>query len=239
MTHPLRRLLDTSLKKRIDELGTSQRREDSFQHEYDPVKAHEYYMRTRELKGRPTGQTQIDLPKVNARRPDHHYIDTIEPQTEVKTSPGEASLTPAQIKGMENREKIRQLKETLKQLREELKELVRLAKARSGVVDPPKEEKDDRPEEESEERKLTPQEKKEAAERAKEAREKEKGTYDKEIETLSKQIEEVRKKIAKAKEKLAKASMKKNEDRLQNRGNDVIRQKSASAVTARVTGRRL
>ena len=102
---------------------------------YDPQKAHEYYLRTRKLKGRSPSA----------------------PQASPGRSSGGTATAPAAIGGKPNRFKTKSkraqleaqkehLKERLDHLRQVLEELVDAAKKRSGGDPNKKDEKDKAPE---------------------------------------------------------------------------------------------
>lgn len=161
------------------------------EHIYDPVKAREYYLRTRELKGRTKGQQTP-------------------PETrDGQASDGKATLPGAPSNALARKQRkaaiearVNELKTRLEKLQSILDELVEQAKKRSGVEetkDTDKKEKDtvskkdDKPQTSAEKRD------------AKERYEKEKAknpTLGKEEKSLQEDIKEVREKIEKAREDL-------------------------------------
>lgn len=143
---------------------------------YDPQKAREYYLRTRELKGRkkgtaePVGQKRIAKPK----------------------------LTPQQ-KRAATEAKVAKLKKRLEHLKKALAELVAAAKKRSGVETPTG--KDAKGSSGSSDSKMSVKQKREAAARSKAYYEKNKDkaqTPDEELKALTAKIKEIRAKIKKA-----------------------------------------
>lgn len=93
---------------------------------YDPVKAHEYYMRTRELKGRRSGAAL----KTKQQKEGWEYV-----KSEVAKNKAVASyLTSAQTKAI-----IEKIKADVKQRREELsKKMKDLIEKNKGFPPPPK-----------------------------------------------------------------------------------------------------
>lgn len=183
---------------------------------YDPVKAHEYYMRTRKLKGRPQGSSEIIDPRSRAGS-----------STSGK-GPKKSGSELVQPKGP-SREELEAQKDALQKrllrLKEELRKLVRAAKTRSGIVEKEPEKKsseskknkesDEKKESEPEkEEKLTSSEKKEKAKKARETYEKEKKkspTPSSEIAALERQIQDVRKRIKAALEDARKKAIGKDQ----------------------------
>lgn len=156
---------------------------------YDPVKAHEYYLRTRELRGRRSGFIPSGTGRVASVR-------NLDQRPKIKTP-------EQQRKEIEVR--VRALKVRLEKLRDVLKELVKQAKARSGVEIKDKEVSDKAS---AGSKKLTAAQKQEAAKRAKEYYDKNKkpsslSDKEKQLQLSIKQVEE---KIRKAREEL-KASI--------------------------------
>ena len=167
------------------------------QHEYDPVKAKEYYERTKQLKGRQAGQAN------DPRNRDRELIDG--------PSNGMSDARREEIAA-----RVDALKEQLKVFRAVLKRLVDEAKKRSGLEVDEEEDEGSEPsnsdsESESEEggkkkksesEKLTASEKRKKAKAAKEAYiEENPGS---EIAEIQKKLDEVTKKIEAAKRKLAR-----------------------------------
>lgn len=148
---------------------------------YDPVKARQYYLRTRQLKGRSPGQRD-------------------------RVATGVVRSTPSKGKKKSSRREEIQaqkaaLEKRLDRLRDVLAELVEAAKTRSGVdTKSDKSEKKSSEKEPQKKRKLTAKEKREAAERSKEHREKneKKQPPSKEIKELQAQIKDIRKQIKEA-----------------------------------------
>lgn len=154
---------------------------------YDPAKAREYYLRTRQLKGRKPGSQVLAKGK---------------PQASVAPSKGKKAASKreqleAQKAALEKR---------LDRLRDVLRELVDAAKKRSGV-DTDKEAPDNDPKEtasRNESKKkdtpLTSKQKKEKADKAREEYQKNNGgpTLSKEVEQLQRQVQDIRAKIQKA-----------------------------------------
>lgn len=167
-------------------------------HEYDPVQAHLYYVRTRKLKGRKPGQSpptpesrQVQWrPGQMAHKPTHQMVAT--------KHPSNSAVKAAADK------RVIELKARLEKLRAELKGLVEEAKRRSGVTTPQKDDpqpKGDQTKSDSTKEKPRSQsEKDKAAKAAKEY-------YDKthpEVALLT-QIADVQKKIEKKREELLKS----------------------------------
>jgi len=161
--------------------------------EYDPAKAREYYLRTRELKGRKKGSAP---PPAKGRPAAKATV------TKLSTKQ-KAATTQA---------KIAALKKRLETLRDALAELVAAAKKRSGVD--PKDTKGGKGSGSTSTSKLTPKQKKQAAARSKEYYEKHKDkTPDEQIKALEAQIKSIKARIkaaiADAKKKPAKKSKSK------------------------------
>lgn len=161
--------------------------ENVLQHEYDPQKAHEYYLRTRELKGRTPSSTS---PTPLATR------------TGVGTSssPRRTPLTQtAEQHRQEVKARVEALQSRLEALRKVLQELVRLAQARSGVETTKPSEKS------SSEPKLTSSQKKAAAEASKKYYEEHKDdalTPSEQLESLQTKVKAVEAKIQELRDKL-------------------------------------
>lgn len=165
--------------------------------EYDPIKAREYYLRTRKLKGRQKGS--VDL--AGSRRPGGSTVSALPRKKK--------AVSPALQRRRETQARINALNERLEALRKVLRELVEAAKARSGVETPkPKDSKSKAPVKKATSagsEKLTAAQKKEAAKKAKERYEKEK---DKNVsltdqeKTVQAQVEAVKKKIVQARKDL-------------------------------------
>ena len=134
--------------------------EECLMHIYDAEKAHEYYLRTRKLKGRQLG-TDVTT--------------TVKPSTGIKTTvqkPGTPMKAQPIKKTAEQRRaeitaQVEALRGKLAQLKEVLAGLVAQAKARSGIEpEPVVESAKTRAPGSSERKDLTPQQQAEAAERA-------------------------------------------------------------------------
>lgn len=167
-------------------------------HEYDPVKAHLYYVQNRKLKGRKQG----DAPPTPEPRQTNGRSAVKAPK--FVTHPPGAVKHPsnAAIKAAADK-RVMELKARLEQLRGELKHLVDQAKARSGVkpqTNDPKSKADQAKAGSSKEKPKTASEKDKAAKAAKER-------YDKEHPeaALLTQIADVQKKIEKKREELLKS----------------------------------
>jgi len=144
---------------------------------YDPVKAREYYLRTRQLKGRrPAAQVQP-----SGRRPGGGTSN--------------AGMRPSRRKQLEA-EKAK-LEKRIEELKHALELLVEAAKKRAGVK-PEKDDKDpketaDRNSKEKKGKPLTEKQKREKREAAREQYEKEKGmTLSVEVSQLREQAQDIR-----------------------------------------------
>lgn len=172
---------------------------------YDPVKAREYYLRTRKLKGR-SGASPMDSSGRSSANP----------------SSGTPSASPMQSSAEERRRKAEQrvaeIRQRLDRLKAILADLVEQAKARSGVESKPtaqkvKEASDTKKEskksKETPERKLSEKEKREARERSRENYEKQSKSSTsatersllQEKDAIERKIAEIRKKLKAAVEK--------------------------------------
>lgn len=177
---------------------------------YDPKKRREYYLRTRELKGRTKGK--IEPPK--GSRPSAQATG----QRARKAFKSEIAKRKADSKARreEAKARIEQLENKLDKLDEIHKKLVAQAKIRSGAK--PEEVKDTKTSktkdsDKGSSKKATAKEKKEAAERAKEAREKEEKTSpQQQIRVLERQIAEARAKIEEARANLKEKKTDKTKD---------------------------
>jgi DNA mismatch repair ATPase MutS len=94
---------------------------------YDPVRAHEYYIENRQLKGRTGAAKTAPAPVVKG---------TVKPTSVKKTVPVAPKKTAAQLK-KEVDVKVKALQSKLKHLQEVLHELTMLAQKRSGVKPAP------------------------------------------------------------------------------------------------------
>jgi len=156
---------------------------------YNPAKAREYYLRTRQLKGRQPGAAPATTSKAPAAKAPTKIVK--------KQPPKQSTSTKARVAEMKVR---------LEKLRKVLRELVKQAKARSGAD--PKDKKAT-----AGSKKLSAAERKEAAKRSAEYRKKHKSeiendSVDEQAKRLADQIKDVNAKIAKAKADL-KASVAK------------------------------
>src|SRR5688572_1261221 len=114
---------------------------DVIYHEYDPVAAREYYLRTRELKGRKPGQmsTTSNRQTSGPTQTTAGRKTPAIPGGQLKKPPVKA-LTPQQRRAVIER-RVKALKSRLDELKAALAELVKQAKIRSGV-DPADADKD-------------------------------------------------------------------------------------------------
>ena len=151
-------------------------------HEYDPVKAREYYLRTRKLKGRKKGSED---PKADKKSGSAKPTIAKRPVAK-KTSAQKRKAKEAEVAA---------LKKRLERLKEVLAELVKQAKARSGVKDETPKSKAARNEAAKSRKPLTAAQKKAQAERSKKAYEKEKQSPDQELKELKTKIKASRAKI--------------------------------------------
>lgn len=156
--------------------------------DYDPVKAREYYLRNRKLKGKKPGAS-----RPSSTRPSGGNTATaMRPKAAVKPKSNTKAASEARVAAMKVR---------LQHLESLLKTLLKQAKARSGV-DPASTAKKDPASDGSkaagDSKPTTAAEKAKAAKRSKEA-------YDKSHpeEALTKDIEAVQKRIAKVREDMA------------------------------------
>ena len=160
--------------------------------EYDPAKAREYYLRTRELKGRKKGSAP--------------------PPAKGRVAKATVTKLSSKQRAAATQAKIDHLKKRLEKLRDALAELVAAAKKRSGVD--PKDTKGAKGASSTSNSKLTPQQKKQAAARSKEYYEKNKDkSPDEQVKALEAQIKSIKARIkaaiADAKKKPAKKSKSK------------------------------
>lgn len=164
--------------------------EDYLAHVYDPVKAHEYYERTKKLKGRKRNAGRDG----SVRAPSTEGRQAAPPPGRPKPKPAATSTLQARIAATEAR---------LATLKDVLSQLVEAAKKRSGVdTETPAEKKaasntPDKPK--------TRQQKKEDAKRAKEAREKAQPPSQ-ELRALQAEVRSVMAKIADARADLEAAA---------------------------------
>lgn len=181
---------------------------------YDPVKAREYYLRTRKLKGRRPTTATVVSPGRGGRRP-------------AGASAARAGGKPNRSKTKSRQEELRAQKEALEKrldrLREVLEQLVDAAKKRSGG-DPNKGKNDkdkapetqadkaDRNKDAKKDKPETASQKKERAKKAKEAYEKEHpNTLSQDVDILQAQVADIQDKIqsalAAARDRRKKAGM--------------------------------
>lgn len=156
---------------------------DDLIHEYDPVKAREYYLRTRKLKGRKKGTVD---------QPSGKNSGSTKPKASVKKP---VVKKTAKQKRAETEAQVAALKQRLEKLKEVLAKLVKEAKARSGVKDENPKDKADRNAKEKSRKPLTAAQKRAQAERSKKAYEKEKQSPDQELKELQEKIKDIRAKI--------------------------------------------
>ncbi len=159
-------------------------------HDYNPLQRHEYYLKTRQLKGRKPGLVDDSVGrlvrgKTVVSKPRHHVQQTPAHKRKVVTANLEA------------------LKGRLEHLREVLRELVKAAKGRSGVKSTV--EKHHKKREPS---KLTPKEKAAAKKRSKAYYDKHKGTPEAQVKEIQAKIKEIQAKIADLRAKLASSDKK-------------------------------
>jgi DNA repair exonuclease SbcCD ATPase subunit len=155
--------------------------------DYDPVKAREYYLRTRKLKGRRHGRAE---PVLKGRMRGTSSVSLRHPR-----QPKPKQTAEKRRKAVEA--KVAKLKQRLERLKEVLTKLVKEAQERSGIDTPhEKAMKKAKANSDRKSRKpLTSRQKHDAAKRAKEAYEKEQKDPSHEVEALQEQIKEIRAKI--------------------------------------------
>ena len=165
--------------------------ENFLQHKYDPVKAREYYLRTRKLKGRRKAAAQP-----TGGRPEPAAVVVRSKGPPKQSANQKQALAAARVAAIQKR---------LDALKEVLAQLVEQAKKRSGVEtkpDPKKKEaakKDDKPK--------TAAEKKKDAKAQKERREKEERlSPDQKVAAIQKEMAQVREKIAEIRAQMAKTA---------------------------------
>ena len=170
----------------------------NIRHEYDPVKAHLYYVRTRQLKGRRPGGTQVPSESRQTNGRPGQATQKPTRRMAVTKHPSNASIKAAADK------RVLELKARLEELRTELKRLVEEAKRRSGVATPQKDDPQPKGDQtksvSAKEKPRSQSEKDKAAKAAKEY-------YDKTHPeaALRTQIADVQKKIEKKREELLKS----------------------------------
>lgn len=188
--------------KRVDEFL-----QHHLEHEYDPAKRREYYLRNRKLKGRKRGLVEAPAGGRPAGRPQ---------------PPRKAAAT----KTAEIEARKVALEKKLERLREVLRELVEAAKARSGV-EPKRDKEASAPEPTSSKKdsKLTAAQKRKKAAQAREDYEKEKQSAPT-TKSLEADIAEVREQIAAARAKL-KAALERSRS---PKATAVVRSKSDNKI---------
>jgi len=155
---------------------------------YDPAKRHQYYLKTRKLKGRNVGSQRTAI----ARHPSTRF-------TAPKTLPKAQPKKSAEQRRKEVEAHVAALRDRLAKLQKVLAELVAQAKLRSGV-----ETKTTQPSNKPAE-KLTTKQKADAAERAKDFREEHKNDPSQEAKALEAKIKLVETKIREMRAQLEKA----------------------------------
>lgn len=172
-------------------------------HEYDPVKAKEYYERTKKLKGRRKGARPV-----GSSRPVGKGVATT-PRPAARAVGGPAKPPTGRTKQMaELRARLGRLEQVL----DDMQARVEAAKARAGITTPTKKTAATEKSKESsseEPSKKTSSQKKADAKAAKERYEKNKNPEtSQQAQSVQDEIEEVQKKIAEAREELATALAK-------------------------------
>lgn len=165
---------------------------------YDPAKAREYYLRTRNLKGRRPGAAKV--------------ASTAGPPAKGASN---AEMRLSRRKKLEAEKA--QLERRIEELKNALESLVRQAKRRAGISASEDAQKDSDPKEQADrntrdkkEKPLTEKQKREKREASKEQYEKEKGmTLSREVEALRDQAIEIRAKLQAAIEDARKSAPKK------------------------------
>ena len=163
---------------------------------YNAAKAHEYYLRTRQLKGRKKGQAQ---------------------QTAAQRAKAKAAAEAKRKKAVQA--EVTKLKARLERLQEELRKLVAAAKARSGVKETPTETAS-RNESSKSNKPLTAKQKAAKAKSAKENYEKnkKKQSPDDELKEVRAEIKAIREKIKKALEDAKKKNANKSKSKTASKG---------------------
>jgi len=168
--------------------------------DYDPAARREYYLRTRELKGKRPGTSSESTPNSNG--------GVVGPIGRSKTSTDKSSdpkLTSAQ-------KQVEELKARLAKLREVLEKLVDQAQKRSGQAAPSstsKQTQEKKSADKAPEKKLTPKQEADARKRAAEAYAKEKNKPISQVaKELKTKIADINAKIKAMREKLSKTKLK-------------------------------
>jgi hypothetical protein len=190
--------------------------------EYDPVKAHEYYMRKRKLVGRKVGIAD-DLHGGVSRRSSGSAKTGRRHNSDAKTADNRKKAADARVNALKGR---------LEKLKAVLATLVKQAKARSGVEDkskahPDSAKKTSEPKggtkgSDSAKESLTAKQKSDAAKRSKEYYDKNKkasGSDKQKVDDLNAEIKAVQEQIKKARSELKTALQKAREksDRLNHK----------------------
>lgn len=166
--------------------------------DYDPAARREYYLRTRELKGRTTGISPSVTPR--DRRPNRGLNDPAKEESQDSNK-----LTPTQ-------KQVEELKARLAKLKAILEELVDEAQKRSGMAKPsdvPAKPDTEKAEVKAPAKKLTPKQEAEARARAAEAYAKEKNKPISEVtKELKTKIADINAKIKAMRDKLSKTKAK-------------------------------
>lgn len=164
-------------------------------HIYDAEKAHEYYLRTRKLKGRQPAAEEPTVAKTTTFKP------SVQPKAAPKVAP--AKQSPEQRRAAIAAQ-VEALRTKLAQLKEVLAQLVAQAKARAGVEPEPEPTAKEPRNTSDSPQKLTPEQRAEAAQRSKEWREANPDkAMDQDAAKLTRQIEAVEDKIQEMREKLS------------------------------------
>ena len=156
---------------------------------YDPVKRHQYYLKTRKLKGRTAGDHRTAV----ARHPTTRFAAP-------KTLPTLPPKKSAEQRRKEVEAHVAALRDRLAKLQRVLAELVAQAKLRSGVKPTEKSTPSDKPAQ-----KLNAKQKADAAERSKDFREAHKNDPSEQEKALEAKIKLVETKIREMRAELAKA----------------------------------
>lgn len=169
---------------------------------YDPVKAHEYYLKTRQLKGRQ--RTRQGFPMTIDRR---GALDLA--TNRIAARPRVSNKSAAQLRA-ETKAKVEKLQNRLDRLKEVLRQMTEEAQARSGIKSQPAKKSTPEKAGSAAKEKLTTKEKREAAERSEKYRKEhpEKTTPAQEVKELQQKIQDVKEKIREMKEDLAAAREK-------------------------------
>lgn len=172
-------------------------------HQYDPVAAREYYLRTRKLKGRKKGVA----PQATGRPTSTAVATTRGPVKKAVAAP--VKKTAGSPKGMAE---LRARLSRLEQVLDDMQARVAAAKARSGIDTPTKKAAETKKTSEStskEPSKKTTAQKKADAKAAKERYDKNKNPEtSQQAQSVQDEIEEVQQKIAEARKELATALAK-------------------------------